>query len=200
MTFSVGLTGGICAGKSTVANYFRALDVPVISADDIVSSLLTDDTSIKHKIIKQFGPQVLDNDGQFIKKQLATLIFTNPTHKQWLEALLHPKVRTEILEQINCTIADYVLVEIPLLYRARQQGEYAFLDRILLITCPEAIRLKRLMIRNQLTNQEAKIRLAQQPDETQLKTIANDILDNHISPEILKQSVAKLHQYYQRQV
>jgi len=196
MNFTIGLTGGIGSGKSLAASYFRALGAYVIRADDIAKQLLQPNGSCYQAVIEYFGDDILDSSGVIQRKQLASYIFGDDKKKQWLEQLLHPKIRQAIDVERRSITHTYVIIEIPLLYSARQKGQYTFLNRTLVITCPNEIRIKRIMQRDAISRISAEQILAQQVNQKVLLTIADDIIDNQDSTEKLKQAIAKHHRQY----
>jgi dephospho-CoA kinase len=196
MTFTVGLTGGICSGKSTAAEAFAALGIKVISADQIAKDLLNPDTPSYKQVCSHFGEKPLAPEGKINRKALLQIILDNPKEKSWLEDLLHPLIRNEIQNALKTVTSPYSIIEIPLLYEAKQKGEYQDLDRILLITCPKELQIERLMQRKKLSNTEAIAIIKQQAKDTQRISIANDLLENTETLSNLKQKVAAHHKTY----
>src|SRR5690606_29889280 len=99
MLIKIGLTGGICSGKSTVSDFFAELGVPIIDCDKINNALLEENKEIRKTIVDHFGSDVQTSVGELDRAQLRHKIFNNPAERKWLEALLHPKIIAEIKHQ-----------------------------------------------------------------------------------------------------
>jgi dephospho-CoA kinase len=129
----VGLTGGIGCGKSTALKRFRELGIPVIEADLIAREVVEPEQPALQEIAGLFGEQALQADGRLDRAWLRQAVFSDPQRLQQLEAILHPRIRAEILRRINaCTHAAYVVVDVPLLL---EKGYTQLFDRILVIDC-----------------------------------------------------------------
>ena len=100
MTYVVGLTGGIGSGKSTIAELFAELGVPIIDADLVARQVVEKGSPLLAKIAAHFGPEILLEDGALNRAALREKIFANETQKDWLNQLLHPAIRHEMLRQL----------------------------------------------------------------------------------------------------
>ncbi|HAT9655025.1 TPA: dephospho-CoA kinase, partial [Legionella pneumophila subsp. pneumophila] len=98
MVYSVGLTGNIASGKSTVAEFFSELGINVIYADKIAKELTSKNTPCYQDIISHFGSSVVLNNGELDRKRIRDIIFSNSNERLWLESLLHPVIREKIEE------------------------------------------------------------------------------------------------------
>ena len=125
----IGLTGGIGSGKSTVAGIFQQLGIPVIDADVIAHTMVAPGQPALEEIIEVFGPDSVDADGVLDRNHLRKLIFSDPAQRHRLEAILHPKIRREIIALTTDIQAPYCIVVIPLLLETDQRD---LVDRILL--------------------------------------------------------------------
>ncbi len=182
---TIGLTGGIGSGKSTVADFFEKLNVPIIDADKISHALTQPDTDITKKIIKHFG----NSD----RKQLRDIIFSNPIEKKWLENLLHPEIRKIMKEKIANVKSPYCICVIPLL---AESTSIDFIDRILVIESSPELQISRAKMRDNSTADSIKAILASQASDLLRRKIADDIIINNGELEALKKQVLKLHQRY----
>ncbi len=194
MTYVVALTGGICSGKSTITQYFQALNIPIIDADVIARDIVAPNTLCLAKIVSHFGEAVLSNQ-QLHRSKLRHIIFNNPDEKQWLENLLHPVIFQKIKDNIQAMTQPYCIVAIPLL--AESYDKYKnIVDSVLVVDVPTSTQVQRLMQRDQSSESEArKIILSQARPEIRLK-IADETLTNNADLATLKQSVIQLNQKY----
>jgi len=192
---TVGLTGGIGSGKSTVSDLFSNLGVPIIDTDLISHRLLEPDQSGYEKVIAHFGDKLLGKDQQIDRRQLRRVVFNDEAEKLWLEATLHPIIYRQTqqqMEQLKAT--DYVIVVIPLLFETDFR---ALLDRILVIDCCPETQIRRLTARDHIDLNLARLMLAQQwTNEARLER-ADDVIHNGSDLDMdLDQQVAKLHHKY----
>ena len=192
MAYRVGLTGGIGSGKSTVSSIFSRLGVPVIDADQIARSLVEPGTDALSKLTAHFGEEIL-NQGQLDRRRLRELIFTDEAAKKWVEALLHPLVKREMLSRADQQDSAYVVLEIPLLFEAGYQN---LLDRVLVIDVPPALQVDRVVSRDEVPQSQVEsVIRAQISAKARLKQ-ANDVIDNTGSLEQLREQVESLHRKY----
>jgi dephospho-CoA kinase len=189
----VGLTGGIGSGKSTVAELFTELQVPVIDADRIAQELTQPQSSALQAIVAYFGSRFLKKDGSLDRRQLRELIFNDPLKKQWLEKLLHPLIIQEIKNQLQQLQASYCLVVIPLLI---ETGPYSFIQRILVVNTPPELRLERATARDQASTAALQKIIATQAKTEEYLEKAQEVINNHSNLAELKQQVIRLHQHY----
>lgn len=192
----VGLTGGIGSGKSTVANMFKDLGVPIINADAISRHIIDTDAEVLQKIINKFGQQYLTAEQTLDRRKLKKIIFSDPSSRIWLEQVLHPIITKEIARQAANTSTPYCVVEIPLLIEANLQDT---VDRILTVDCSEDLQLQRAMQRDQHSATEIKNIIATQITRKQRLAIDTDIIENTSDLTDLKEQVCKLHNLYLQQ-
>lgn len=199
MSYIVGLTGGIGSGKSTVANLFAALGVPVVDADIVARQLVEKGSPLLTQITAHFGTQVLTETGELNRAVLRNLIFHDETEKNWLNALLHPAIREEMLAQLERQTAPYVLFVVPLLIENKLN---TLCDRVLVIDVKPETQLARASQRDKNNIQLIQqIMNAQVSRDTRLK-YADDIINNDDElvekGNVLRQNVLKLHRTYLR--
>ncbi len=192
---TVGLTGGIGSGKSTVSDLFSNLGVPIIDTDLISHRLLEPDQSGYEKVVAHFGDKLLGKDQQIDRRQLRRVVFNDEAEKLWLEATLHPIIYQQTQQQIELLKGTaYVIVVIPLLFETDFR---ALLDRILVIDCCPETQIRRLTARDHIDLKLARLMLAQQwTNEARLER-ADDVIHNGSDLDMdLDQQVAKLHHKY----
>ncbi len=191
--FSVGLTGGIASGKTTISDLFAELGVPIIDTDVISRQLLEPGELAFDQVCAHFGDEILDNNN-IDRAQLRKIVFTDTRQKHWLETMLHPLIYKRSHEAIlGYSRAKYVLVVVPLLFETNFQP---LVDRILVVDCPAHKQIDRLLKREQIDEPLARRMLAQQLSNTQRLAKAHDIIDNSEDDKDLKSQVANLHQTY----
>jgi dephospho-CoA kinase len=190
---TVGLTGGIASGKTTVSDLFSSLGTPVVDTDVISRELLEIDQPGYQSVLEHFGSEILLRDGQIDRAKLRRLIFNNETEKLWLESRLHPMIyqQTEQLIEQNLNAA-YVMIVIPLLFESNFRS---LVSRVLVIDCSPHTQITRLMARDNIDRELARQMLAQQWDNQARLEQADDVIGND-GDNNLSQQVAKLHQQY----
>jgi dephospho-CoA kinase len=192
--FSVGLTGGIASGKTTISNLFVELGVLVIDTDVISRNLLAPGELAYRQVCAHFGKQILLDNGEIDRATLRNIIFSNPQQKSWLETMLHPLIFQRSHDAIvENSRASYVLVVVPLLFETNFQS---LVDRILVVDCPADQQIQRLMKRDDIDDKLANSMLAQQLSNAERLTRAHDIIDNREDDADLVTQVAALHQFY----
>src|SRR5687767_12933298 len=122
----IGLTGGIGSGKTTVAGLFAEYGVPIIDADQIGRDLVESGQPALQRIVQTFGDDILNGDSTLDRKKLRDVIFHDPKKRRQLEAILHPLIRENMLEQLDSLDAPYVILVIPLLV---DTGNWEMMDR-----------------------------------------------------------------------
>ncbi|OYY75267.1 MAG: dephospho-CoA kinase [Gammaproteobacteria bacterium 28-57-27] len=194
---TIGLTGGIASGKSTVCKHFAALGVPIVDTDLIARELVQPGQPALAEIITHFGRQALHDDGQLNRPWLRQRIFSSDQERNTLNAILHPRIRAEArarLEALDGMPAPYALLVVPLLL---ESGEYApLIDRVLVVDLDVDTQLERLMQRDGMDLAQAQAILRAQATRAQRLAHADDIIDNSGSNENLRAAVIHLHQDY----
>lgn len=190
----VGLTGGIAAGKSAVAGQFTALGVPVHDADLAAREVIAPGSAGLQEIVEYFGPGALDATGSLDRGAMRERVFADPAARRALESIIHPRVRQWLLDRVQATIASYGVLAIPLL--VEHLPDYSWIDRILVIDAPEAVRVERLMARDRIDADLARRMLAQQVGRAERLAVADDVLDNSGGEAALAAKVAALHERY----
>jgi dephospho-CoA kinase len=192
-SYRVALTGGIASGKSTVANLFAELGVPVIDTDVIAREVVEPGQPALAEVVAAFGEDVLDRDGRLDRRRLRERIFADAGARRRLEAILHPAIRREMERQSREAGGRYQLLVIPLL---TEGGRRDHVDRILLVDVPEAVQIERLVSRDHVSPGEAQASLAAQATRAARLVIADDVIRNTGRVEDLRSEVEALHNRY----
>ena len=192
--FVVGMTGGIGSGKSTVADAFAALEVPVIDTDVIARELTAPGGAALQAIRAAFGETLMRTDGTLDRVALRRRVFADAADRHQLEAILHPAIRQRVEQTLAHLTARYVLLVIPLLVETDAYREV--LKRILVVDCPEEVQIARVMSRSGLARDEVMAILAAQATRVERLAVADDVIRNTASIEDLRAEVAHLHQCY----
>lgn len=190
----IGLTGGIGSGKSAASDCFAQLGVPVVDADLVAREVVAPNTPALAAIQRRFGDTLLLPGGELDRRQLREIVFTDPAQRQWLEQLLHPLIRTCIIERLQQpSPCGYTLLVSPLLLETDQ---YQLVDAIVVVDVPEALQLQRACARDdQTAAQVERILAAQLPRQTRLAR-ADHILDNSGDLNALRGEVQRLHRQF----
>ncbi|MNJ40844.1 Dephospho-CoA kinase [compost metagenome] len=192
--YVVAITGGIGSGKTTVANQFAALGIEVVDADLIAREVVEPGTPALAAIASHFGPGILDEQGRLDRRALRERIFSDPAAKSWLNALLHPIIRSEMLRQCAAASSPYCLLVVPLLVENRLT-ELA--DRVLVIDVDEATQIERTCRRDGVSREQAQAILASQASRSERLAMADDVLDNQSgTTETIRERILALHETY----
>jgi dephospho-CoA kinase len=191
----IGLTGGIASGKTTVAQRFMELGVPVIDADAAARAVVAPGTPGLADVVKRFGSGVLAENGELDRRALRDLIFSNPGSRRDLEAIIHPLIRADMDQSAERAVGPYVVLAIPLLV---ESGSSDRVDRILVVDVDEAVQLQRVIARDGSTEEQAHAILASQASRSARLAAADDVLLNTGTVRDLRQAVDQLHERYLR--
>lgn len=191
----VGLTGGIGSGKSTAAQIFSELGVPVIDTDIIAHSLTAPGQATLAKIIDQFGTNYLQSDQTLNRAALREHVFANGTARKALETILHPAIHAVVLEEIaQQPQAPYQVIVVPLLFETEHY--LPLITRSLVIDCEEELQASRAARRGRLSREMiAAIMRAQLPREERIRR-ADDVISNNGSQDELRGRIEALHARY----
>lgn len=188
----VGLTGGIGSGKSTVARMFGALGVHWVDADDVAREVVEPGTPALEQIAEHFGRDILLDDGGLNRAALRQVVFDAPEERAWLEGLLHPVIREELIRQLHPQhySLPYVLLVSPLLLETDQ---HRLVDKVVVVDVPMEVQIERTMARDENARDQVKrIIDAQIPREQRLQK-ADEVVDNNRPLPEVEQRVEELH-------
>lgn len=172
----IGLTGGIASGKTTATQYLKSLNIPIIDADDINKALLQPKQPAYLQVLKCFPDIPINQDSTLDKRYMRQHILANNVKKKQLEALLHPLIKQQIIQQVEqCRNNNntYCVVSAALLIEARLQS---LVDVIWVTDCPESIQIERLSKRDNMSQVEAKKMLSYQLTRKQRLSFAQAII------------------------
>ncbi|ATL98322.1 dephospho-CoA kinase [Aeromonas sp. CA23] len=192
--YVVAITGGIGSGKTTIANQFAELGIDVVDADVIAREVVEPGAPALAAIAAHFGPDVITADGQLDRRSLRERVFSDPDAKAWLNALLHPLIRQEMLRQCAAARSPYCLLVVPLLVENKLTG---LANRVLVIDVDEATQIERTCRRDGVSREQAQAILAAQASRAERLAAADDVLDNkNGAPETIKPRILALHETY----
>lgn len=191
--FRIGLTGGIASGKSTVANLFAELGIPVIDTDVIAREVVQPGEPALDEIRQRFGDRIIDGAGNLDRTRLRQKIFSSDDARRDLESILHPRIGAEVVRQAGSAGGPYQLIVVPLLTASPLLH---FVDRVLVVDCDEQTQLQRLLARDTETVEQAQRMLAAQASRQERLAIADDIIRNDQSLDHTRSQVTDLDQRY----
>lgn len=191
MPYVVGLTGGIGSGKSAAADAFARLGATVIDTDAIAHELTGPGGAAIAEIQRQFGKAFVDASGAMDRKRMRDLVFSDAEEKQRLEALLHPMIRAESARRVAAATGPYAVLVVPLLVESAGYRERV--DRVVVVDCPEAIQIARVMRRSNLPETQVRRIISSQISRENRLAAADDVIDNSGTLDALQQRVAELH-------
>lgn len=187
------MTGGIGSGKSTVAEQFKKLGASYVDADIVARDVVAPGTACLAAIKTRFGDNILQTDGELDRAALRQLIFQDSSAKQWLEALLHPAIRQQMLRQLANSTTPYTFLVAPLLL---ENGLNKLVQRVLVIDVTEDTQLLRAAQRDNNSTAQIKAIMAAQFSRQQRLAMADDVIDNNGTTKQLLQQVTHLHAKY----
>jgi len=174
----VGLTGGICSGKSTVAGMFEKLGAVILDADQIAHELQAPGQPLFESIVQAFGREVVGEDGRIDRRRLGAIVFADPQARARLEEIMHPAIVAECERRIQQSAAHgaaVCLLDAALLIESGRHGRF---DAIILVEVSEAIRLDRLMAQRRLSRDEAMQRIRSQTPWEEKRRHAHFVIEN----------------------
>jgi len=191
----IGLTGGIGSGKSTVARMFGALGVHWVDADDVARQVVEPGTQALIAIADHFGESILQDNGELDRAALRQKVFEDPEQRRWLEGLLHPIIRQELIRQLSPEDYNlpYVMLVSPLLLETNQ---HELVERIVVVDVPEETQINRTMTRDGNSREQVERILAAQMSRAARREKADAIINNAQPLERVEASVHALHQRF----
>jgi len=189
----VGLTGGIASGKSQACRYFVELGIPIVDADIVARQVVEPGQPALAQIADYFGPEILLDDGSLNRRRLRQLIFNDQQKKHWLNQLLHPLIREQMLQQLAQASGPYKILVAPLLFENHLDK---LVNRSLLIDVPVAMQLQRTAARDGVDTQQAQQIIDAQMSRVDKRAAADDIIENDQGLDELKQKVLAQHLIY----
>ncbi len=188
--WKIGITGGIGSGKSTVCQVFEWLGIPVYYADVRAKWLMQYDAELRQAIMQLLGQDAYLPDGSLNRPYIAGVVFRDADTLQRLNQLVHPAVHRDAEQWCLAQHAPYTLREAALLY---ESGGYRLMDKMIVVTAPEELRIQRVMARDGASREAVLARMAQQWPEAQKAALADYLIRNDGQALLLPQVLA-LHQ------
>lgn len=184
----IGLTGGIGSGKSTIANYFLELGVPVYIADEQAKKIMNYPETIE-EVQAIFEENIINSDGFLDRKKIASIVFDNTDLLNKLNQIIHPKVNKDFKEWLaNQNNHRFIIKEVAILFETNSEKNF---DKIILVTAPEHIRIQRVIERDNASEKDVIQRIKNQlPDE--VKASKSDYIIYNIDKESAKKQANKI--------
>lgn len=189
----IALTGGIASGKSAVAALFEARGVPVVDSDAIAREIVQPGTAPLAAIRARFGDSVLLPDGSLDRRALREQVFADAVARRDLETITHPAIRERMQAWSRTASGPYQIHMIPLLVEGGGRRDF---DRVLVVDCPEALQIQRVMQRDGVDASSAQKILAAQASRAERLAIADDVIVNDGDRDRLNHDVDALHERY----
>lgn len=188
----VGITGGIGSGKSMVCRMLHFMGVPIYYADIRAKWILSTDEAVITEVKKLFGEEAYQPDGEYNRPFVAKIAFANPEKLAALNAIVHPAVEEDsrLWHEALGQIAPYTVKEAALMI---ESGSHQFLDKLIVVTAPEAVRLARVVARDGLSEADVRRRMESQMPESEKVRLADFVIQNDGHAPLIPQVVA-LHQ------
>lgn len=184
----IGLTGGIGSGKTTVTRMFSELGVPVYIADEEAKKLTNSSDSIRKKLITVLGEEAYI-DGILNRKFVADKIFNDKVLLELVNSIIHPEVAIHFQKWCEEQNSKYVIKEAAILF---ENSSYKNYDLVILVTAPEAIRIARVMKRDNVSKDKVEERIKNQWSDTKKKKLADIIIEN-IDLQATQKKVKAIH-------
>lgn len=189
--FKIGLTGGIGSGKSTVAEIFKQLGVPILNADQLAKDIMQHDEIVQQKIITAFGQKAYENK-ILNKPYIADIVFKDHFQLSVLNSIVHPATFAASIEWASKQNAPYVIKEAALFF---ESGSAEGLDGIIGVYAPTALRIQRVMSRDGSNREQVLERMNQQIDDHLKMKLCDWIITNN-EQELLIPQVLNLHNHF----
>ncbi|MEC7471477.1 MAG: dephospho-CoA kinase [Pseudomonadota bacterium] len=192
--FLVGLTGGIGSGKTLVSDTFAQLGVDIVDADIIARDVVAPGSEGLGALVEHFGSDIVTASGELNRAALRELVFSNEEEKAWLNTCLHPRIRQAMQQAAANVNSSYGILAVPLLIENDLTG---MVDRVAVVDCPEDMQLARAMQRDGSSETIIRNIIASQATREQRLAVADDVIDNSLTPEHTCEQVKALHATYQ---
>ena len=174
LPYIVGLTGGIGSGKTTVANFFKELGVPIYIADDEAQKLMLESSLLKSELISLFGPKVYEN-GQLNKLLISESIFKDKTTLKAINNIVHPVVAIHFNKWLGLQESPYVIKEAAIFF---ENGSYKSLDAIITVVAPEECKIRRIMQRDIKSKKQIKAIMNNQWSDKKKIKMSDFVIEN----------------------
>ena len=184
----VGLTGGIGSGKSSVLNQFKNLGINTYSADNAAKKLINSDKDLIKSIKNLFGDNIYENN-ILDSVKLSKIVFKDPYKLKSLNSIIHPAVAKDFESFIKTINGDYIVKEVAIIFETNTEHNY---NKIILVRAPLEERIKRVLLRDNLSREDVIRRVNNQIDDSTIIDNCDYIIEN-INLKDLKEKVLKIH-------
>ena len=196
--YLVGLTGGVAAGKSTVAARWRELGAIEIDADQLAREAIAEGTPGFDQVVEEFGEAILTENGAIDRKALGALVFSDPTKKLALEAIVHPIVRQLAAERLAaCSGEDIVVYNVPLLVEASVNLPFDF---VATVEAPETEQVRRMVEERGLSASQAKAIISNQALPAQRANVADVVVNSNQPLVLMIKDIDQLYRQFEREL
>lgn len=192
-SFIVGLRGGIGTGKSAVSALFEGLGITIADADISARNVVEAGRPAYQAIVSHFGDQVLQADGTLDRAQLRKIVFSDVEARKFLESQTHKPIVDDLLATVNSATSPYAIMVL-----STGLGKWPMMQRLLVVDAPKTLQLKRVMARDNNSQQQVEAILQAQPSRELRLQDADDVIVNDGDLSVLQLEVDKLHQLYLR--
>ena len=182
----IGLTGGIGSGKTTVAQIFEILGIPVYYADVAAKKMMNEDENLRNQIIEHFGAQSY-NDGKLNRPFLAEVVFSDPDKTKLINSIIHPATIADAEKWMGEQQAPYAIKEAALIFEANAEKN---LDLVIGVSANYELRLQRVMLRDTVNKEAIEKRMQNQIDEKEKMDRCDFIIDNNETALLIPQVIA----------
>lgn len=192
MALTIGLTGGIASGKSTVTKMIRELGIPVIDADQVARDVVKVGEEAYTQIVATFGQDILQANGEIDRAKLGAIVFHNEQERKKLNAIVHPAVRRRMMaekEEYVQSGAETIVLDIPLLFESELTH---LIDKVIVVYVDDEVQLERLMKRNGFSKEEALARIRSQMPLREKVKKADAVINNNGTVEETKQQLLQI--------
>lgn len=193
MKLIVGVTGGIGSGKTAVTDFFASKGITIVDADIAARVVVEPGQPVLAAIAERHGKDVLLKDGSLNRRNLRNIIFKDDAERIWLEKLLHPLIREEIILELNQATSNFVVFVSPLMIETSQQE---LVDRLLVVDVSVETQIARCTQRDNMSREQAETIIGKQSSREDKLAVADDVVDNEGSLEALHQQLEELYLRY----
>lgn len=191
---TLGIVGGIGAGKSTIVSLLCELKkCYVIGADEMGHRILLKNDLAYDKVVETFGQGILDEEGQIVRSRLGAIVFADQEKLNQLNAITHPIIYSEIEKRVKACKEeeewDFVIIDAALLIEI---GLIPLTDQVIGVYADEEARIARLMQRDQFTKEQAMERISKQKKWEELEKVSHYIIDNRFSRQNTKEQIQQM--------
>ncbi len=187
---TIGLTGGIGSGKTTIAKMFEELGVPVYYADDEAKKLMNSNKRIYNKLVQEFGKEAF-KDGELNKTFIASIIFNDKSKLNIINTIVHPEVERHFKKWTDKQNSVYVIQENAIIFESGSQDKF---DKIIAVTAPVDIKIERVKKRDGVSREKVLERMHNQLDDG-YKSKNSFFTINNLEIEASRREVNKIHEF-----